>query len=305
MNSSISTKLKVGLTTLVGLTLLFVGVLWVKEYNPMKKRAAITVEFTDAKGITGGDPVAISGIKVGVVTTVDLSDKNTALVKFTINSQIRLFCDCTFEIQDVGLMGDKMLVIVPGSLEPEIDTGIVQKGIESSSLTDLMIGAGEILEKLNSISTKIDNDLDLKTFTESYEQTFRKVREAVSIYEDIARENRKPLNSSITALEASADDLETFVEDNSGKFGDALESFQRTSEKLSMALDNLDNLATVVDTLSAYIESGEGTLGKLVKSDDLYEELRRTNANIDSFLVDFKKNPGKYTKDMQFKLRLF
>ena len=70
-------------------------------------------------------------------------------------------------------------------------------------------------------------------------------------------------------------------------------------------MENIESFSTVFDTLSVYMESDKGTLAKLIKTDELYEELRRTNASIDSFITDFKRNPGKYTKNMKFKIRLF
>jgi len=99
--------------------------------------------------------------------------------------------------------------------------------------------------------------------------------------------------------------LKNFIVKNDNKFDQTIESFQQTSVQMSTFIDNMQKLSTVVDTISVYMNSGEGTFARLLKYDDLYEEIRQTNANIDSFVVDFKRNPGKYTKDMKFKLRLF
>ena len=103
----------------------------------------------------------------------------------------------------------------------------------------------------------------------------------------------------------ASQEFKQLIRKNSENLSSAFDSFQHISEKLSSAIDKLDNMSTVVDTLSVYMESGEGTFAKLVKSDDLYNELRTTNAHLDSFITDFRLNPGKYTRDMNFKIRLF
>ena len=123
--------------------------------------------------------------------------------------------------------------------------------------------------------------------------------------ENLAQDNREPLKKSIGNLEEVSQEMKAFIRDNNSKFVDAIESFQKTTVKIYDALDDLKNLSTVIDTLSTYMETGEGSLARLIKSDELYEEIRKTNASIDSFVVDFKRNPGKYTKDMNFKIRLF
>ncbi len=305
MRSSLSTELKVGITSILAIGILFGSIFWVKEYNPMIKRERITVLFNDARGINAGDPVNISGIKVGEVTDVNLNEDNRALVEFSVTKGLRLHSDCVFTIKDVGLMGDKAVIINPGNASDELDSSIVHMGTESSGLDDLITRADEVIQKLSRISTKIDDDLDIMKLTQSFEQTFKNMQQAIAIYEDIAQEIREPLKKSISGLDESAQELKHFIRSSDDRFGIAIESFKRTSDKISHALDTIENLSTVVDTLSAYMVSGEGTLGKLVKSGELYEELRQTNASIDSFITDFRLNPGKYTKDMQFKIRLF
>ena len=78
MRSSLSTELKVGITSILAIGILFGSIFWVKEYNPMIKRESITVLFNDARGITAGDPVNVSGIKVGEVTDDNLNENNIA-----------------------------------------------------------------------------------------------------------------------------------------------------------------------------------------------------------------------------------
>lgn len=304
MSSSIFTKTKVGITTLLALIMLFGGVLWVKNYNPATKKIWLAVTFDSGRDIYQGDPVKISGIKIGEVTQVSLTEDNKALVKFYIN-YMKLSPDCVFTIKDVGLMGDKALVIIPGKESGELDPKVFHRGFEGTDLGNLISNADGILEKLNSISSKIDNNLDIANLSNDFRQTLNKFQKAIAVYEELAIENKEPLKKSLKNFEDSTNELKKFIVKNDNKFNQTLESFQQTSEKMSTFIDNMQKLPTVVDTISAYMNSGEGTFARLLKYDDLYEEIRQTNANIDSFIVDFKRNPGKYTKDMKFKIRLF
>ena len=297
-------KLKVGLTTLLACIILFGGVLWIKNYNPAVKKLKLTVEFNDGGGIVPGDPVEISGIKVGEVTDVSLSENNLALVGFYMN-YAKLSPDCTFTIKDVGFMGDKALMIIPGKESGELNPDKIHKGTRGADIGTLMSQADSILRKLSNISEKIDNDLDITKLSNDFGQTLYKLQNAIDIYEQMAIENKEPLKKSIKNLEVSTTEMKNFITQNDDKFEQAIESFQKTSDKMASFIEDMHNLSTVVDTIAVYMNSGEGTLARLLKYDDLYEELRHTNANIDSFITDFKRNPGKYTKDMKFKVRLF
>jgi phospholipid/cholesterol/gamma-HCH transport system substrate-binding protein len=298
------TKLKVGITTIMALLVLFSGIFWLKSYNPAIKKVTLVVEFEDGRLITGGDPVQISGIKVGEVSDVSLSAGNRALVKFYMN-YTRLAPDTEFSIADVGLMGDKALVIVPGSEPGQIDLKAVQHGVVQPDIGMLVQRAGAILVRIESIAADIDTSLDVRQLAVQFDSTLQNFNKAITLYSNLAHDTRDPLKQSLANLNETSNGLKTFVDDNGEKLTLAISSFQKTADRFSTLIDGLRALPSTVDTLSYYIESDEGTFSRLLRSGDLYEELRQTNAAIDSFVVDFKQNPGKYTKQMQFKVRLF
>ena len=304
MSTSASTKLKVGFITILGLFILFAGILWVKNYNPAVRKLRMSVSFSNGGGITGGDVVLMSGVKVGEVTDVSLGDDNKAVVRFWMN-HVDLSPDTEFRIKDIGLMGDKAVVIEPGIEPGEIDPDIIHMGREESGLTSLITEAGGIMQRLDSISEKIDNNLDIAKLAGDLEATLAGFREAIDAYRELAENTRDPLNSSLRNLESSSEDLKKFIDSNDDRISETIESLEQTSSRLSAFIDDMGALPAVIDTVAAYMENGDGTLARLVKSDELYEELRQTNAHIDSFIIDFKKNPGKYTEDMNFKVRLF
>ncbi len=305
MSSQFSIRLKVGIVTFLALSILFTGTLWVKQYNPAASKMRFIVVFDNGYGIAGGDPVTISGVKVGEIRRVSLTSDNKAALDVIISGIYNLSDDCVFAIGDIGLMGDKALAIAPGTSPKPLDESKIYYGAETLGLGAIMASSVKVLERLNSIAEKIDNDLDIKRLSESFEQTTGKFQEALLMFEKMADENREPLKNSITNFEEVSKDVRSFVHNNDIKLVKAIESFQGTTDKISAAVDKLKNLSTVVDTLSTYMNTGEGSLARLIKTDDLYEELRQTNASIDSFVTDFKRNPGKYTKDMKFKIRLF
>jgi len=305
MGSSFYTKVKVGITSFIAIFLLFAGVFWVKEFNPAVKKLRFTVVFVNGERIASGDPIILSGIKVGEVSGVSLTQDNKAAIELYITKKVSLLDDCKFTIEDVGLMGDKALVITPGTSTVPLDVNKVYSGTDASGMSDLIANADMVLQRLSSFADKLDKDVDLAKLADSFNQTLEKMQNAVTEYEKVAHENREPLKKSIDNFNEASREIRDFVHSNDSRLVLAIDSFQKTTDKISVALDNFNNLSTLIDTVSVYMDAGEGTLARLIKSDELYEELRQTNANLDSFVTDFKCNPGKYTKDMKFKIRLF
>ena len=70
-------------------------------------------------------------------------------------------------------------------------------------------------------------------------------------------------------------------------------NIQGLSEMVKGPTDKIEGLIIRLDSLSMLLE-GNGTIGKLLKSDDLYEEIRGTNRSLKDLIEDIKENPQKY-----------
>lgn len=66
----------------------------------------------------------------------------------------------------------------------------------------------------------------------------------------------------------------------------------------------LDSLTRRLDSLAVMLQ-GDGTLGRMIKSDELYQELRSTNNSIKELMEDIKTNPKKYLDLKDLKVKVF
>lgn len=58
-------------------------------------------------------------------------------------------------------------------------------------------------------------------------------------------------------------------------------------------VDKIEMLVMKIDSLSMLLK-GDGTVGHLLKSDELYQELRETNLALKALIQDINENPKKY-----------
>jgi phospholipid/cholesterol/gamma-HCH transport system substrate-binding protein len=66
------------------------------------------------------------------------------------------------------------------------------------------------------------------------------------------------------------------------------------SVALNTMMDKLQTTTTSLDNILARIERGEGTVGKLLRDDKLYDDMDRLFVNLDGLVSDLKENPKKY-----------
>jgi phospholipid/cholesterol/gamma-HCH transport system substrate-binding protein len=85
----------------------------------------VTASFGQVGGLASGADVRVAGVKVGVVSGVELDPKTyLALTRFELDSSVKLPSDSTAKIASDGLLGGSHVSIEPGgSLDNLADGG--------------------------------------------------------------------------------------------------------------------------------------------------------------------------------------
>lgn len=93
--------------------------------------------FAEAGGLTAGNDVKVSGMKVGSVSRVALS-KGKALVTFTVNATVALGSQTTAHIRTGTLLGERMMTLEPDGTEKLRPSDVIPLSRTSSpySLTE-------------------------------------------------------------------------------------------------------------------------------------------------------------------------
>jgi phospholipid/cholesterol/gamma-HCH transport system substrate-binding protein len=76
-------------------------------------------------------------------------------------------------------------------------------------------------------------------------------------------------------------------------------NFAKLSDSLSRLeigslVSDLQTVVTRFDAIAAGLENGEGSVGKLLKDDKLYENLEGASRQLEQLLQDLKLNPKRY-----------
>jgi ABC-type transporter Mla subunit MlaD len=106
------------------------------------------------------------------------------------------------------------------------------------------------------------------------------------------------LNSIVTKLESGEFDnkINSIKNDLLGRLDILAKGFQLPMSDITKPFDAL---VKTLDTLGEYLKS-EGTVKKLITSEELYQEVRDTNRKLQELLDDIKANPKRY-----FQIKLF
>ena len=132
--------------TMIGAVVLVVaGVFLVFAYGRADVGAIagyeVFAKFERVDGLSAGSDVRMSGIKIGTVIeqTLDSADY-LAVVRLSIDPNIKLPDDSSAEIVSDGLLGTKYMSLVPGGADEIIDAGGEIRFTQSSVSLEQLIG---------------------------------------------------------------------------------------------------------------------------------------------------------------------
>ena len=101
----------------------------------------VSAKFDRVDGLAVGSDVRLGGIKIGTIVDQTLEpDTYLAIVRMTIDPDIRLPADSSAEIVSDGLLGGRYLSLVPGGAEEMLATGDEIRFTQSPMSLESLIG---------------------------------------------------------------------------------------------------------------------------------------------------------------------
>jgi len=129
MTKQTATNIRLGIFVSVGFILFIAAIYFISAKQQLfNKTFRITGVFSDVSGLQAGGNVRFSGITVGMVESTTIESDTTVRVSMLIDEEVRRFIkkDAQAAIGSEGLMGNKLLVIIPGTSDlPAIENNDV------------------------------------------------------------------------------------------------------------------------------------------------------------------------------------
>ena len=129
------------------MVLILVELMFVERHNSNDKYYDLIATFNKIDGVSKGNSVMISGVKIGYVDKV-LLNQNYPMLKMKIKKGLKISDDSSVSIQTDGLFGSKFISIEMGGNENYLASGDSFSFAEDSMLIqDLLKNIIELGEK--------------------------------------------------------------------------------------------------------------------------------------------------------------
>lgn len=137
------------------------------------KTKTVVLKTENANGISNETKLKVNGLEVGKIDDIKLSDKGQVLLYGSLNMGVNLPSDSKFEIQNEGLLGDKVIEITIGKNKDYISEATIIN-LENKNTTIKFDSIIKVIKKsIKNVNSDKNNDsilIELKRLNENLEK---------------------------------------------------------------------------------------------------------------------------------------
>lgn len=295
-----------------GLIAILAVVGFVVLFQFMKGRSLFTTDnifyakYDNVEGLTQSSPVSINGLKVGqvdkIIPQTSKDGKIHFIVKITVDDNFEFSRNSNLEIFEPSLMGGKEMrvnLFYGGATAKDGDT--LKGAFKLGMMNSLSSQVGPVKDQLQTVLHRVDslmvnaNQVMNEQNREEIKILLHNLNKTVGALETTAGSVNKLVGNNDPKLQKVLDEASLTMKSGKvtlDKYGNLAESID--TQKLNATIANLDNTVGQLNKVVSGIDRGEGSLGKIMKDDQLYNNLNAASTNLNSLIEDLKANPKKY-----------
>ncbi|MFN7118755.1 MAG: MlaD family protein [Saprospiraceae bacterium] len=323
-----SNEVKIGILAIVAVGLSLWGYKFIMGKNALTASNIYYVDYATVEGLQKGTPVRISGFQVGVVSDIFLKpdDPNRRVtVVLDLGKETKVPKDTRATIVATSIMGAKAVDLFydqPCTGDACAPTGSYLQG-ETRGLLGSMLsedqaqsyvnivkdGLNDILDTLNREILDENSNSPIALTLRDMRYTMSNLRSSTAQLDGTLQRSSRDiektfdnLNALTSTLEANNDKLKNILANADNFTSDlaaadlqnTIESIKATVGNLNQTLGTTNTAVQGVNTVIGRINAGEGSLGKLLHDEALYQDLKAMSNNVDTLVNDLQERPYRY-----------
>ena len=274
-----TTEAKVGLFTVVGVVLFAVCIVFLGRFDIFAAPTMhIAGNFQSVTGLKEGNTVRFSGVKVGKVKSMQVTDKGIT-VAMDIDKDVKIPTDSAFTMESDGILGDKFIQITPGRSTLYLDDGAFITGDGKSEIDKTMAQATKLMEAatttLQSMNGIIGDEKTQSALRNALQSTELIAQNTANL---TAQMNAMLANNSdnISALTANMVGITRNMESLTNQMDTNMKQFNADGQAGTEMRQIVNNLKTTTDSISKMAGAMEGVVTDPKSAADIKETLHNT-----------------------------
>lgn len=280
-------EVKIGLTGIIAIAVLFLGLNFLKGINLFKSSNSYYISFSDAKGLTQSSPVYANGYNIGIVRDIiyDYTKPGNVLVVIDVDEKLRIGKGSSANLVAEILGGCTLHLNLA-----DASTDFYQPGdtIQGADNNGLMEKAETLVPKVEGIMGKVDtllNNLNALTANPNLPGILEDTKTITANLSTSSAELKKLLQNDVPVMTGKIN-----------KMGDNVITLTNNLNELDLKspLEKADSTLNYLQLMTAKLNRTDNSLGLLLNDTTMYYSINQTIGSANNLLIDLKENPKRY-----------
>ncbi|MEX0779822.1 MAG: MlaD family protein [Balneolales bacterium] len=301
----ISNEIKIGLTIAIALLIAIVGFRFMQDMSIFRQTDNIHTHFERTDGINVGTSILMSGVKIGTVRRIRLTEADSVAVELNITYGGGIPKGSIASIESVDMIGNKAVAIRKSDRQETIeDGGYIRGQYDEGIMGELRSYSEEIgpnvaesTESLSSLLQEIDivmregGNQDIQQFLQHLNRTTQNVDRVVS-------EKEQELTRAMNSLQNILDNVDTLSAGHKEQLDSLFTNLETTGRELNSITTELNAVSAELGITMQKINNGEGSLGLFINDPSLYQNLDTLSYNMNQLIKEMNDDPRQFLKHM-------
>ena len=288
-------NVKIALTVLMGLALLYWGINYLKGVNLFTPANYFYTEVESADGLLEAAPVTVNGFQVGQVREIEYDyNKNKITIMLAMNKDMKVPEGSTINMVS-GIIGGTSLVLNLGGGKP-MPTGTYIPTTDVPGLMDKV--TDHVMPVVTGMLPKVDsivNNVNMLTADPALAASLTRLDAITRQLQASAQQLTQLMTGLNRSVPGVMNNVNGITSDLTGAAGNITELSESLKQlPLDQTLDKVNTTLANLQALSEQLNDKNSTLGKFINDRELYDNANHAIASLDSLLTDIKTNPKRY-----------
>lgn len=307
-----SSAAKVGVFMLVILAILGYFILRIEDlqFGHRGEIRKVTAIFDSVAGLDKQSAVRVAGVRVGKVDDIQVRPDGKAQVTLEIDDpHVQLHKNANASVANLGLLGEKYVELYPGTPNSPIVTqsGITLRGSQPASIDDVTNQISAIATDVKAITDSLRHVMAGQQGQQRLDDIVENVRAITAETRALIAANRSNVDATLAnAREISAqlrveiprlaESLDRVANSFGGTVTENRKDVRAIVENLRGLSGELRTTADNLNSITGQVKSGEGTVGKLLYSNEAHDRLTSALTSVESGVNELRNTLGRASR---------
>ena len=287
-------EIKTGLFAVIVLAVALFMIEFLKGKDVFSRNNTYYIIYPSVEGLSVSTGVTVGGYAAGIISDIEYNRQTmNYTVSASISREFDIPKDSYIEVYSSDILGTRKLRVRMGSSSVMASSGDTLRGcVEADmlsaitgSLDSLMRSIGTTVESVNLILDE-ENRAEVRQLLKRLNSTAGNL-DRVSAMLQSKSPDIETLLSNLSSISATLDSAAT-----------AINGTAANAEAITASLKEADltGMTDSIRSLAGRLQDPDGSIGKLMSSDSLYNALTALSNDLDSLVNNIRKDPKKYIK---------